>query len=101
MLASRPCRVALREERDLPSAVLGPVDFAALARLAAMRLSETIIRNGCASGRLPGNILLDLLLGRHFQMISCKWLWNERDKSCERDSGFSTEGQSQEFEKRW
>ena len=37
----KPCLRALREARALPSGVLGPVDFWALARLAASRASET------------------------------------------------------------
>ena len=35
-----PCFIAFWEERILPSAVRGPVDLAALARLAARRSSE-------------------------------------------------------------
>jgi len=38
-----PCLRAFRAERDLPSAVRGPVDLAALARLAASLLGEMFI----------------------------------------------------------
>ena len=38
--AVKPCLMAFCAERVLPSGVLGPVDWTALARLAARRLRE-------------------------------------------------------------
>src|SRR5690349_3651671 len=40
-VARRPCLRAFWAERALPSGVRGPVDLAALARLAAARFAET------------------------------------------------------------
>ena len=42
-LARMPCLIALPEQMRLPDGVFGPVDFCALARLAARRLSEICI----------------------------------------------------------
>jgi hypothetical protein len=41
--AVRPWERALREERDLPSGVRGPVDWVALARLALRRACEVFL----------------------------------------------------------
>ena len=49
MAEVKPCLRALRAERDLPSGERGPVDLAALARLAARRLAEVVIGEGCST----------------------------------------------------
>ena len=41
LVEAKPCFEELREELALPLALVGPVDLAALARLAASRFSET------------------------------------------------------------
>src|SRR5579884_81492 len=89
---SRPCLIALREERALPSGVLGPPDLAPFSREERIRRSEDI------GDFPPGRILVrEVEAGRRGfwrnDLDSMGWReWKRCDRNGTRASGGSEAG---------